>query len=521
MIKLLQNWYIDKNEIRQKELELSFFENYNNPIIDKLIFFVEEGINLPKIDEKIEIVKCTGRPTYQAFFNYCQDPETIYILMNTDCSLHSEVSKTLIEKIDDDQFWCITKREETKEVFSKLQPDCQDCWIWKGKCRINNGNFLLGFLGCDNAIAYCAKETGYILKNYMYDICVIHHHKSGIRNYSKNDRLSLPYAFVYPEKMIATKISCLCITYGRVHFLEEALECFLKQDYPYKELIIVNDLAEQELIFNHPKVKIFNFKERFKTIGEKRNKSVELSSGEILVSWDDDDINLPWRLTQIAKVFNANPNLGYFKPEKSWCQHGPKLLLPEGGPFFTTVAFSRKAYNAIGGYKSTNVGEDTDLCYRLVNYLKDNAKTIPFSNEEYAFIYVWNQKDFWYHLSAFGPELDGIPNTNKIEKIIKSKPIEPVVHLKPHWNQDYLSITRNALLIPVPVKDFKGPPGYTFCAYEGESYTLNTTGDIAYGYGDKFNYLYNYKGKIAFNNETFKDPIPNQRKMGFYKITKI
>jgi glycosyltransferase involved in cell wall biosynthesis len=79
-------------------------------------------------------------------------------------------------------------------------------------------------------------------------------------------------------------VSCVCITYKRTKFLEEAIESFLKQDYlGKKELIIVNDDNEQTLIFEHPEVKIYNFKDRFSTIGEKRNKSIELSSYDIIM----------------------------------------------------------------------------------------------------------------------------------------------------------------------------------------------------------------------------------------------
>ena len=153
-------------------------------------------------------------------------------------------------------------------------------------------------------------------------------------------------------------ISCLCLAYGRPRLLEEAMQSFLIQDYPNKELIIVNDLAEQELRYEHPQVKIFNFKERLPTHGEKRNKTVELSSGEILTSWDDDDISLPWRLTQIAKAFDENPNLGYFKPKKAWCDYGKHIVKPHQGKFFMQAAFSRKAFNDIGGYAKINKGED-------------------------------------------------------------------------------------------------------------------------------------------------------------------
>ena len=38
-------------------------------------------------------------------------------------------------------------------------------------------------------------------------------------------------------------VSCICLTYGRVALLEEAIESFLRQDYPgVKELVVLNDL---------------------------------------------------------------------------------------------------------------------------------------------------------------------------------------------------------------------------------------------------------------------------------------
>jgi glycosyltransferase involved in cell wall biosynthesis len=241
---------------------------------------------------------------------------------------------------------------------------------------------------------------------------------------------------------IKKKISCLCLAYGRPRLLEEAVESFLRQDYPNKELIIVNDLADQELVYEHPQIKIFNFKERLPTHGEKRNKSVELSSGEILTSWDDDDISLPWRLTQIAKAWDENPDLGYFKPEKAWCDYGERIARPHANMFFMQAAFSRKAFDAVGGYAKINKGEDTDFCSRLMSFLPpQNVLTKTFPDNEYAFIYGWKGDSI--HLSAMGGETDMLINA---EKYIKSKPIEPVVHLKPHWIKDYLGITREILL---------------------------------------------------------------------------
>src|SRR5690349_243347 len=55
---------------------------------------------------------------------------------------------------------------------------------------------------------------------------------------------------------IGMKVSCICATYNRPpHFqwlLEEAIESFLRQDYAEKELIVLNDCPEQELLCDAP-----------------------------------------------------------------------------------------------------------------------------------------------------------------------------------------------------------------------------------------------------------------------------
>ena len=69
------------------------------------------------------------------------------------------------------------------------------------------------------------------------------------------------------------------LTYGRYAgeeadhtvLIEEAVESFLRQDYLRKELVILNDTPGQVIEFDHPRVKIINWPERYPTLGEKRN----------------------------------------------------------------------------------------------------------------------------------------------------------------------------------------------------------------------------------------------------------
>ena len=64
----------------------------------------------------------------------------------------------------------------------------------------------------------------------------------------------------------------------------------------------------------------------------------------------------------------------------------------------------------------------------------------------------------------------------------------------------------------------QGPPGYTWCASENESFTLPDRCHVAYGANNSFSYLYNQTGTITFNNTNFGDPAPGYVKSGYYKI---
>ncbi len=63
-----------------------------------------------------------------------------------------------------------------------------------------------------------------------------------------------------------------------------------------------------------------------------------------------------------------------------------------------------------------------------------------------------------------------------------------------------------------------GPAGYTWCANEGQAYTLTGSCDVAYGANGSFYYKYGVTGSITFNNATFGgDPCYGVAKSGYYK----
>jgi glycosyltransferase involved in cell wall biosynthesis len=105
------------------------------------------------------------------------------------------------------------------------------------------------------------------------------------------------------------KISCVMVTAGRPDKIRRSIRCYLRQIYPDKELIILSQGKENinKELSNYVKslelsdIYFFTAPENL-SLGGMRNLGVELTHGDIICQWDDDDLSHPFRL---AKQFNA------------------------------------------------------------------------------------------------------------------------------------------------------------------------------------------------------------------------
>ena len=97
-------------------------------------------------------------------------------------------------------------------------------------------------------------------------------------------------------------ISCLCVSHNSIEKVTNAINDFLKQTYSNKELVIVTEKQNPNIIelrnlvgiknSGHKKIKLFMVDGvKYPTLGHLRNLSVENAKGEYVLQWDDDDIN--------------------------------------------------------------------------------------------------------------------------------------------------------------------------------------------------------------------------------------
>ena len=263
------------------------------------------------------------------------------------------------------------------------------------------------------------------------------------------------------------KVSCLCPTYNRLELLPEAIESFVRQSFPLaeRELVILNDCWDQRLECETPGVRVVNLRTRLESLGEKFNLLVELTRGDILLPWEDDDISLPGRIQQAVDLLPAGhkwtsqhscencgiglayqrylgepcpKQLGYWKPPQVWFMEGQHLHWKHNvGVRHHASAFTREAWRRVGGYPPISGAQDAGMDQRLGGYLLP-AFPDGIPPQAWQYIYRWGVTD---HLSGHADLASAWQaEADKWKK-------NGTFLIQPAWRQDYQALTQSVLKI--------------------------------------------------------------------------
>ncbi|MCB1742229.1 MAG: glycosyltransferase family 2 protein, partial [Gammaproteobacteria bacterium] len=137
-------------------------------------------------------------------------------------------------------------------------------------------------------------------------------------------------------------------TADRRAYVPWAVEYFLAQRYPNKELVVLDDGQDtvRDLIPECPEIRYFRDTQR-RILGDKRNRLCELSHGELVAHWDDDDWQSPERLSyQVQALLDAGAEVcGITRP----------LFLEQGGQRAWEYVYPAQQQPWLSG---------SSLCYR-------------------------------------------------------------------------------------------------------------------------------------------------------------
>jgi glycosyltransferase involved in cell wall biosynthesis len=201
-------------------------------------------------------------------------------------------------------------------------------------------------------------------------------------------------------------ISCIMPTGGRKPFVRLALDCFRQQDYPRRELIIIDDGSQDlfDLMDGDPAVRQIKLPAR-QPIGAKRNLACEAARGEIIVHWDDDDWHGSRRLSlQTEPILHGQADLTGLE-----CRY---IFDAARGEFWTvsamlharmfvgnvhggTLAFKRAIFDQGLRFPAINLAEDAAFIRAA---LQKGFRLARVSNEG-IYVYVRQGTNAW----AFAP----------------------------------------------------------------------------------------------------------------------
>ncbi len=234
------------------------------------------------------------------------------------------------------------------------------------------------------------------------------------------------------------KLACLCCTYARPQLLAQALESYLRQDYPSDrvELIVLDDAGQYvSQVHKSPKRwQIVSTTQRFRTLGEKRNATAALVSDDVdaYVVWDDDDIYLPWTLKAHGAALVQAP---WSLPSRVLVERPKDYRLANketGGLFHSAWAFSRELFAEVGGYPFMQSGQDQALAKRFRERHKAErlvADPIALGFDPFL-VYRWATTGSW-HISA----LDRRCGYQRLAR--QRHHGTPIEEVQPYWLRDY------------------------------------------------------------------------------------
>jgi len=160
-------------------------------------------------------------------------------------------------------------------------------------------------------------------------------------------------------------VSCIMPTSDRRAFTSKAVEYFLRQDYPKRELVVVDDGEDsvRDLVPGDSHIRYIYLNQKT-PVGAKRNLACEEAKGNIILHWDDDDWMARQRISyQVRALIKEQADICglnrviFYNPlnSQSWLY----IYQERGKPWVYggTLCYTKK-YWGKHPFPEINVGED-------------------------------------------------------------------------------------------------------------------------------------------------------------------
>jgi hypothetical protein len=189
-LNIIIQFYDEKNNNRKEELLISLSQNLNNPYVKTIINLLENDnkhipdyiLKHPKYCE----YKIGKWYSYKDVFDFCNTnlKNEYCCVINLDMILDLNSNwDNMKNNLDNEYIYALSRHEfdyinnsiELDKNFLQLMHcNTQDGWFFKSPININDCDFEIGLLGCDNAIADRIIKSGYKVLNKAIEYKLLH-----------------------------------------------------------------------------------------------------------------------------------------------------------------------------------------------------------------------------------------------------------------------------------------------------------------------------------------------------------
>ena len=157
-------------------------------------------------------------------------------------------------------------------------------------------------------------------------------------------------------------------TCNRQSLIPVALKCFLSQDWPDKELVVIDDGAAKVEGLVKPWVPdaVYIYRAEKQVIGVKRNLACAAARGEVVCHFDDDDWSAAGRVRdQVMRLLESGKQMTGYHSITNW--NGMKAyhyVFPVPQYALGTTMCYQKSFWHTHRFPAKDYAEDNDLVYK-------------------------------------------------------------------------------------------------------------------------------------------------------------
>lgn len=195
-------------------------------------------------------------------------------------------------------------------------------------------------------------------------------------------------------------ISGICITRGKPAMLQMAINCFLGQTYPNKELIIIYENDDQPTVefiassnFDKQIIPIGLNRTSERKLGALRNYGIARATGEFIAQWDDDDWHHPDRLFEQYETLTASGKAGCVMTRWLIFDAVTRRAFISNERLWEGSILCRRNCFVEYQYENESAGEDTGV----IDGLYKNGYLHLIEDLPHLYIYVYHGNNTWHY----------------------------------------------------------------------------------------------------------------------------